>query len=895
MKYKVNSLQLAAWALPGHDDTIALTMFRMDRASYSALVDWTRSKTGRDDPMSTAVMRGLHEVASLFVPDVVYVTSPRPGGGLEMTFLDEASGESDRRSRLRTALATWLGTVYADGTTPQQRAAVADAAMRDGNWTVEEVRTSLRGRGANACDEPMDRRLWEALTARVVRALAGKPVTFENGLTKRLIPTVPTSGAFGGVELVAFPPDLSPRRGGGYYSEVVRICTANLPERDGIYILAHTSIRNWGEVKSQTRGNVHRSLDVFVPQVPDLEYLGPQRHGAFSIKVVLEGERGTPRRPCVGRWQYREDEDIFGTISRLTGFDGLPVKKGLAPLSSPDGVWVLPRLGSVHGDRYLPGGTGRSMQDQHALVGSVGRTVEPLGLERLPPVRRLLSSNAKPEVPFAEETPEDLVARRTAVANAIRAVNGTPASDTPTLDLFLFARRETAAADLMAAVTDVLGQPIEDGDMLRWGDELSLRLHVHKAGPLAEALAVWRDPTEEESREFKTEREWNAEQSRRRAEENQIARRKMVEWAKAARGGVTGACCAILEIPEEFRGVHYDPFLMAKQVLAEQRILPQVVLVKAASPPTQQDVDAEGEEDNSLHRFGRAFADLLRALGVVPTSDEDGQGLAALTVAQVNSARQSGMKIESQAVPLAAQVRDGVLWAALPGNDGMPAWRPYAEVYLTITSAAHERFGRAKNSDNKARFAAFWHQALKDISRRGGGVVLVDAEAGRQWLEGISNKALVFDRLEIGAGNQPLLPQDLPDVRIVRITEGDPKLPSYFHEEDAGWVHGIFAWPESERTVFGLKQKPTTNKKPKAPLITSRHAGAEAGKSNEYADRKLASIGETCATFIQPEDNPIELVWRVHHLRGVHAQYGGDTSLPFPLHELALLKNAVTG
>ena len=49
-----------------------------------------------------------------------------------------------------------------------------------------------------------------------------------------------------------------------------------------------------------------------------------------------------------------------------------------------------------------------------------------------------------------------------------------------------------------------------------------------------------------------------------------------------------------------------------------------------------------------------------------------------------------------------------------------------------------------------------------------------------------------------------------------------------------------------------------------------------------------------CATFIQPGDAPLGLLWQVHNLRGVHAQYGGETSLPYPLHELALLKNAVT-
>ena len=884
----VNSLDLAAWVLPSRDHVIPLTNFRLDTRSYTTLLDWTRARTGRPDAPAVAVLKGLHEVVSLFVPDVAFVTVGR-GQGLEMTFTGHVADDQDRRVRLRLALSTWLGTVYGTGTTPQQRGDIADAAMRDANWTVEDVPMLLRGRGALACDEPLAPRLWDALTAQTVRALAGRPVTFASGITKRLVPTVPTTGAFAGIELVAFPPNASPNRGGGYWTEVVTICTANFPEREGIHLIARMSVRNWGAVGSRTRGRLHRSLDVFLPQVPDLEHLGPQRHGAFPLRVVPGGGPGDART-FTGKWEHKEDENVFGVLSRLTGIDGLPTEGGLVPFVSGDGIWVLPRLGSGHGDRFLPGGTGVPMPDRLVLAEAVERAVLPLGLERLPPIQRCKKKRGtKPDAAFSGEDEVDMTARRAALARALRTVNEQPDGDTAVLDLFMFGRREAAASDLRTAVAEVLGQPEAEGDILRWADGLEVRLHAHPAGPLSDGLHPWEDPTDEDRRRFPADSQWKAERARRQNEANTAARGRMEDWVRRCRGSVQGICCAVLEIPEEFRDKYEDPFVRAKQVLAEGRFLPQVVLVKET---------AKAGPDTSVgHRFYSAFSDLLRSLGVVPMGGDGPRDLAALTVAQVNTSMQAGVRVQSQAVPLAAQVRDGVLWAALPDTNGLPEWRPYPEVYLTMTGGGHARFDRGRRPENQARFASFWQQALRDISNAGGALVLMDAASGRQWMTGTGNGKLAFDRLEIGGGNTPLLPSDLPGVRVARVTSNDSKLPSYFHDENAGWVSGIFALPGSTRTAFGLKQKPQTNKLPKAFLTTSRHHDPDGGAPavREDTERKFASIDETCAFFVQEGDDPMAIVQRVNGLRGVHAQYGDHTSLPYPLHELALLKNAITG
>lgn len=213
-----------------------------------------------------------------------------------------------------------------------------------------------------------------------------------------------------------------------------------------------------------------------------------------------------------------------------------------------------------------------------------------------------------------------------------------------------------------------------------------------------------------------------------------------------------------------------------------------------------------------------------------------------------------------------------------------------------MMSGGHRRFDRGRGQENQARFAAFCRRALQDVENHGGGLVLVDAVTGRQRLTGMSNGGLAFDRLDVSGSKMPILPEDLPRTRIARITHQDTKLPSYLHEKDAGWISGLFAWDDSTRTAFGLKPKPPSNNKPKAIAMISRHAGpgANEARAREDQNRQFAVIDETCAFFIQPGDDPWAVLHRVQALRGFHAHYGYHTSLPYPLHELSLLKNAGT-
>lgn len=199
--------------------------------------------------------------------------------------------------------------------------------------------------------------------------------------------TMPVSGTYDGIELVAFPPNVSAHKAGGYWSEVVTVCAASFPERDGVNLLAHMSVRNWGEVRGAKR-SVHRSLDVFLPQVEDLDGIGPRRHGAFGLTVRGEGAQG--KRTWVGSWRHREGENVFRVLAEFTGMRSLASQVPLVPVveQDGDGGWILPRLGTVHGDKWLPGGTGLPMGDERAFAHAVGASMAGIGLVAAPPIHR---------------------------------------------------------------------------------------------------------------------------------------------------------------------------------------------------------------------------------------------------------------------------------------------------------------------------------------------------------------------------------------------------------------------------------------------------------------------------------------------------------------------------
>jgi hypothetical protein len=879
----VNSLDLNVWeANFTAQDTLVLTRYRLSPGAQETLQTWSREKSKRpNDAPSTLRLDGLSEILAWFVPEIAFMrrhhwdaeTQSRP---LSFFLVGDVASDGELRLRVQAAIALWLTLIYPDKPTPT-RAAIAATAMDAGSWTKLSVNGALQAQ-AGACPTPAENLLFDAIAAHALGALSGQDLRFQSGAQRVLVAKAAQTDAFAGVELVAFPPRQTKR---GLWSEVITLYTPTYPERTRLHLLARPSIRNWGPVSRWTgRNDPNRALDVFMPAM-DSAARNAYRHTSFDFRA----RRGPPAEggygPTIGYWPYKDDQKIFDLVRRLTGRAALGPAELAQPVVNEDGLWVLPRLGTVHGDDWLPGGTGIAWPDRHDIGQSLDQALSKAGFKAVEPMTR--ARTAMPlDKPFnSKANDETFTSRRRAVRMALTAV-GAPAAQ---VDLFIFQRREDAPDRLTSALLEELGPPqTQEGGALSWSCGLTIRLHPVNAGVLAEEVS-WADATTEETKGL------NAAQQRSISDLNRLqafddAQKAMANHVAAARAGTTGIGWAILEMPEALQGRAGDPFQLARRALAQADLLPQVVLT-SVEPLSESTMKA---------KYGSALSDCLRMLGVLPVEDlpHDLQP-AALTVIQRNTDSVAGQQRKGHAFPLAARTKEGRLECALPDETGAPQWAPYAIAVLRILKGDYGKFGRGRQEENLAKFETFFTMAMEDINRIGPALVICEGDTLSHKLSALANGKLVFDQLTIA--NRVLTPNDLPNLRIVRTSPDPKRQPYYHHDTENSWPSGLFSWGTATRTYYGLKQKPVTvsNAQHFAARI-SRHAELEEGvrPPKENLGRVSSQMDEICIAFRQEGDDPLTLATLVHRLRGAHAQYDADTARPFPLHELRKLGGGVT-
>ena len=181
----------------------------------------------------------------------------------------------------------------------------------------------------------------------------------------------------------------------------------------------------------------------------------------------------------------------------------------------------------------------------------------------------------------------------------------------------------------------------------------------------------------DEEKERLNERQQYSVRAERRKQEQQRVAELMTSYLRSLRKRPGEVGCAILEMPQKLRDAkRRDPYPVARNRLAREMVLPQVLLV---------------EEEDVADKYESAVRDLVRMLGVIPTSGRD-LAPAALTMLQRNEEERGGRTQSSVALAVAARVRNGLLECALPNAaDGEPEWMPYALAMLRIMSAALSR------------------------------------------------------------------------------------------------------------------------------------------------------------------------------------------------------------
>jgi hypothetical protein len=519
--------------------------------------------------------------------------------------------------------------------------------------------------------------------------------------------------------------------------------------------------------------------------------------------------------------------------------------------------------------------------DRNDIAESLDGAMRTAGLSRSEPLSRI-SHRMPIKGPFnvpADELEATAHERR---AGLLRVLASIPSAG-GVIDFYVFHICDGSLAKVKEEVIRLLGAPdSEVGALLAWSDGLKVRLVASQSGPLGQRLPYYE--LSQERKDGLTKRQQEALRKAGQKLSNDKSAEAMREHVARTRGGRTGVACAILEMAASLQNEGTrDPYALGRQQLAKQRILPQVVLVDNEAPEK---------------KYRSAVRDCLRMLGVLPAFEDRLPLLpAAFTIIQRNDETVDGGTIKSQAFPLAARVRkDGVVECALPDESGAPVWMPYALAALRVFAGEYGRYSRNRANENLAKFGAFFTTVLEQIDAQaaggqGGALVLVDADTTANRIQTLENGHVAFDRLQIGS--RIVTPANLPRTRIVRVCANAAKLPSYMQTEGQ-WPQGLFKRESASRTAYGVKKKPPSAKTVSRMSTVSRHLAPGDNRAADNKVRRIAALDELCDIFQQDGDEPASLLMIAHRLRSVHTQFDEDTSLPFPLHELRLLADAVT-
>ena len=873
-----HKLQLSAWTIQPTGPNLTLTCFTLPAAAQSTLTQWHQDKTNRSVTRNTFTLGGLPEILALLVPDVAFISNKYhaafQGERLQLFFQGDRTTDTSLQAQVQSALALWLSLLY-PGKDPSMRLEIAAAPTSTLNWSVVEVGTQLKTH-AGVCAVPDNPLLFDAILAQAAGHVASRNILFRSGEKMQFVQKTAQSSLFKGVELIAFPPRMH-RKGKGYWSEVITLSMATFPERNALHLLAHVSIRNWGAVNYADGYNAPlRNMDVFMrnpatgltgaaTETPSDSY----RHSNFAFKA--ERAQTDTGNGLAARWPHNKDERLVNLICRLSGVWPLEAGDAIVPVTNNQGLWIMPRLGSNHGDRFLPGGTGVGWHDRMDISQELDRLLAPLGLDRVPPLSRY-TRRFFLRSPFGYDGQH--TERREALCKTLAQLgqSGTP------LDIFVFHLSDNAVAQVAHELITYLGEPSEQQDNILFWDNRRLAIRIRHAlpGPLAAQLADARLTQEEKTGLSRAS--IDALEKKRRREFAQDARQKMVSHLQQIRGeAAQTVACAILEMSAALRDTPAtDPYVLARQELARHRILPQVVLIDAETP-------------NDKYRM--AVRDCLRMLGVVPVPDKElGFAPAAITVVQLNEKSGGPVKRNGLTFPLAARVRQGVFECALP-SEGRPHWLPYAEATLRVLTGQFDTYDRSSTHESLHAYAAFFAAALEQIDHHGPSLVVVEPTTLAHKLPALHNANLTFDRLTIGT--RTFTPDQLPNTRIVRLSQELGQKQTHYHEGSSKEVSGFFTWGSAQRTFYASKPSALSLKTVKVNATVSRHS-INVTEQREEALRKITPTDELCVMFCQPNDEPAALAQLAHKLRKTHVQYDDSTCISFPLHELRLLGLSAT-
>jgi len=800
---------------------------------------------------------------------------------------------------------------------------------------VRRLEVSPEFHPGSVAANPKDALLFDVISSLVWRQLDGLSISAPRMGT--IIGCATGVGHYHGCDYLLHPA-VKNHEHDEWLAEVAHLAVGTMCGSRNLFLFFNLITRRWRPLTERSTSDRDRTFDILPEPVP-----GRRRR----YHTVTVGQR-PPGHPNM-------------LINALLRTRGRPARSGQlldyvsgAPTEFPT---VMPRFGSVHGDRQMRVGAGTSYDDRKAVCDALTPPLVELGCIPIGHARQVSQARARKGTPYSCEGQRWKIEEPDAVRGAIRRTLSSYGYQLK-IRIESFATNPGFHRHLEAALFGVLGEPEERHEAANeswhasWdGGALSVEFARHRAGPLAEKLPIrYRDDFMQEAmgrlrgtlkqRQIQARDEWRRYCNDIRADS--AARIKThIDTAVSMRTRGVQARVGFVQMPAELLQASYrHPYTYVKCALAQAGFVSQMFLGEIGPGMRETDYNA------AVQRMRSCVEDILRMLGVpaFPTpryADANGDAASDVTIGALYAIRSNppagtqGARIN---LPIAMKVERGASFVAIPGENDAIAWQPYPEAIRRVLCADYPEIEVPTARAEGAQTVAFFRNALMDLNARSRhAVVMLDGPNIRSWLATVQNARMRYDRLDFIQGDSgaapPLLAitaSDLPNLRVVRVSSERFKTPQYSlnrlgpqraprqHEPDKRAsarslaamelrrdserqraISGIFV-PDCAaadvRALMAIKARPQNLQTSNFYAVYSRHAPSnDAAKQSLLLEEARATpdLDEMVVLFMQPGDQPVYLVKLLDDLRESHFQYDGDTRLPSPLHELGLVKKAV--
>lgn len=867
---------------------IPILRYQMPVAAYQRLGE-VAGKNG------TPRLEGLDLILAWLAPETDRLRIDRPSHGSGKTLIIEVYTEAldtpALRERIEAAVTLWVSVVGKDAA-DEINNLLEDGRGNRRTWVKDGVSTRMNP--TSGPPDPANGDLFDVLAVEATRLFTHNKTQEDDSISRWIAPGprrfLPRSR-----EIVRLHANLDPEH--KPWAEVLRFFAFTTPEKPEIRIGVSAHIRNFTEVRyAPARRDTKRTLDVFIfspherSGAPIVGHWMPMHSAPLKNITDKDGSRRVIIDSKPAGESLRLVAKSVGAGGIVDDFMGGPIGRG--PMH------VLPRAGTVHGDKYLIAGTGLGMPDrerfhQELAAGFKGSFASPVGA---------LTYNAKKKIPYewsapfqnvrmkAEDKKPASEESRSEIRDRVQAALSAY-DDTNTMNLLVFWQRKALIGEVRDIAEWLFGPPDEStADTLIWRTGLRLSMVGVPADILAKPISV---PSVDYPENLKPEQRRKLESAARKHSLIK-AEKSMSTYLKDVTKGLDHPSIAVLEMPEDLNGDKRDPYAASKRAFASARIPLQVLLMKSGSAKT--DVTAEKKSVEARQaKLVSSLLDLLRVYGVTPFAMASSQTMGNRRQPKLHAWWVIQSHNPSVLTPICVECADEKITVAMMSDEGTPVWVPYALAadWITLGSQNFANLHSKTKAEQTASIERFFAQCRETHVPD---VVFCETTNIRRFVRSLSNRMMELGNLKLGAHGRTSPELTLADgagTTLIRIGLNGDAQPSYVVEGLKQHIkQGLFTEGDAQRTFWlsrGLPKALQQSVAIRKANQKSRLNDDDKGRPLFSGDRKFPSLSEVVVVLNANQIPPDEWARFTRLCMKTHVTHTDELSLPFPLHEARIL------